>query len=780
MVVKKNYLKTVWREIRGSLPRFLAIFCITALGVGFLAGLLSTTPDMRASADAYYDEKRLMDIRLLSSMGFCAEDVTAVEQTGGVQAAEGGKSADLLVQLEDGDTVVARVHGVDMQAQRRESCLNQIEVLEGRFPEKAGECLILLEKVPLEGTEIGKKLVFAPDNADLDDKVCETEMTVTGVAVCPYYMSLEREQADIGNGRLGMILFVPMEQMAFDYYTEIYASVEDAAGQQAFTDAYQGMVDDAASQLKVLAKTQVSVRRGQIIEQAQADLQKARDEYESKKAETEQKLEDAWQEILDGRAEIAVGDRDLRRAERQLREGRVQLEQQKTDGQAQLDASAAQLEEGEKQYADGLAQYNEGKAQLEEARARLDEAEPQIQQVRLLIAAGMPVSEEMQAALDQYEEGLAQYEAGYAESEAARVQLEQARADLDEGKRQLDEGRAAYEQGIADGQAKLEKAARDIESGRKKLEKARAALSEGEQEYEEGKAEAEEKLLDAEYQIRDAEAEISKIETPKWYVLTRKENVAYASFESNAEKVAAIAKVFPFFFFLVALLVTLTTMTRMVEEERTQIGTLKALGYSSGVIAFKYVLYAGLAGVLGSAFGLAIGLRLFPAVIWNAYGILYTLPPMTYHFNPRYALLSSLSLNYNSLTDISILGGCLQLKELSFTNNQIADISALASLNNLEIIDFSYNNVYALPEWNQTSALRVVQGSHNSVSSIYMLGGMSNLTYVSMDYNKLTDISALANCQNLVQVNVYGNTIGDVSTLTSHSIIVNYDPTLQQ
>lgn len=142
-------------------------------------------------------------------------------------------------------------------------------------------------------------------------------------------------------------------------------------------------------------------------------------------------------------------------------------------------------------------------------------------------------------------------------------------------------------------------------------------------------------------------------------------------------------------------------------------------------------------------------------------------------------LLSSLSLNYNALTNISALGACLQLKELSFTNNQITDISALASLDNLEIIDFSYNNIYALPDWKQTSALRVVQGSHNSVSSIYMLGGMSNLTYVSMDYNKLTDISVLANCPNLVQVNVYGNTIGDVSALTAHSIIVNYDPTLQ-
>lgn len=142
-------------------------------------------------------------------------------------------------------------------------------------------------------------------------------------------------------------------------------------------------------------------------------------------------------------------------------------------------------------------------------------------------------------------------------------------------------------------------------------------------------------------------------------------------------------------------------------------------------------------------------------------------------------LLSSLSLNSNNLSDVSALGNCTQLKELSFTDNHISDISALASLQNLEIIDFSYNSIYALPEWPKTSALRVVQGSYNAVSSIYMLGGMPNLTYVSMDYNKLTDISALAECPNLVQVNVFGNAIGDVSALTAHSIIVNYDPTLQ-
>lgn len=644
MVVKKNYFRIIWREIRGSVSRFFAIFCITALGVGFLAGLLSTTPDMRVSADAYYDKSRLMDIRLLSTMGFCLEDVEAVAETEGIRLAEGGKSADLLVQLENGDTVAARVHGVDMQAQQEKSGLNQLELLQGRFPENAGECLVLLEKVPLEGTEIGKALVFSADNPDLEDTVSRTDMTVTGIASCSYYMSLEREQASIGNGKLSMILFVPIEQFSFDYYTEIYASVEGAEAFQAFTDRYQDSVDLVVDRLEELAETQPSVRRAQIIGQAQEELQSARDEFESQKAEAEQELEDAWQEILDGRAEIAAGERDLSRARTQFRDGRTALQQQRISGKAQLDESAAQLEAGEKEYADGLARYNEGKADLDAAKLALDEAKPQIDQIRVLVTAGLPVNEEMQAALDQYDAGVAQYEAGAAELEAAYTQLTQSRAQLDEGHEQLKAGRAAYETGIADAEAQLAQAERDIASGSQTLEEAKIKLADGEREYEAGKAEADEKLLDAEYQIRDAEAEIAKIETPKWYVLSRRENVAYVSFESNAEKVAAIARVFPFFFFLVAMLVTLTTMTRMVEEERTQIGTLKALGYSAGAITLKYVLYAGLASLLGSAVGLAIGLQLFPSVIWKAYGIMYTLPPLIYRLNPQYALVSAFAL----------------------------------------------------------------------------------------------------------------------------------------
>ena len=641
MVVNRTFIKSIYREIRGTLPRFAAIFCIAALGVGFLAGLLSTTPDMRDSADIYYDESGLMDIRLLSTMGFCEEDIQAVAGTGGIARAQGVKSSDLLVQLSDGDSVVARVHGVDMSLLEKGEGINTVELLEGRFPQSADECLVLLEKVPHESTGVGDTITFSPDNADLQDTVTQTELTITGVISTSYYMSLEREQADIGNGRLGLILYAPMELMAFDYYTDIFALVEGAAALDTFSDEYAALADGASDALENLAETQVNVRRDQIIGDAQAELDDAKAEYEREKADAEQQLDDAWQEILDARAEIATGERDLSRARRQTQDGLAQLETERENGQAELDARQAELEAGEAQYADGLAQYEAALAQLEQSRAELDAAAPLIAQIEQMIAAGMEIDEQMQAQLDGYYAGLAAYENGAAQLEQTRLTLEGTRAQLDEGAAQLAAGRESFASQIAEAERELRQAQADIAAGERELEDARVQLAEGEAEYEEGRAEAEEKLLDAEYQIRDAEQEIAQIETPKWYVLTREELVSWVSFDSNAEKVAAIAKVFPIFFFLVAALVTLTTMTRMVEEQRTQIGTLKALGYSRGTIALKYVVYAGLAGLLGCAVGLGIGLLLFPSIIWEAYSMLYTLPQLHYSFQPQYALLSA-------------------------------------------------------------------------------------------------------------------------------------------
>ncbi|MEG2193073.1 MAG: FtsX-like permease family protein, partial [Oscillospiraceae bacterium] len=227
-------------------------------------------------------------------------------------------------------------------------------------------------------------------------------------------------------------------------------------------------------------------------------------------------------------------------------------------------------------------------------------------------------------------------------------QLNDGQSALNANRQNVDKMRADANAQIANGYAQLAQGRRDLESGRaeyakgeRELTKAKKKLADGKAEYESEKAKADKKLSDAREEIDDAQKKIDDLEMPEWYVLTREENMSAASFKSNTQKVEAIAKVFPIFFFLVAALVALTTMTRMVEEERLQIGTLKALGYSKSTIMAKYIFYALVASVLGSITGLAIGFKLFPTVIWNAYTMMYTLPKLYCPWNLNYALFSS-------------------------------------------------------------------------------------------------------------------------------------------
>lgn len=212
-----------------------------------------------------------------------------------------------------------------------------------------------------------------------------------------------------------------------------------------------------------------------------------------------------------------------------------------------------------------------------------------------------------------------------------RAQLADAKAELDSGYAQVD-AQAAQMREAGYPEAMIEQS----------LAGARAELDAGLAEYEEHLAQAEAELADAEQKLLDAEQQLADVPSGEWYVMTREDNLSFASFEGNAQKIAAIAVVFPVFFFMVAVLVALTTMTRMVEEQRVQIGTFKALGYSNSAIMYKYILYAGSATLFGSAVGLGVGMQFFPAVLWNAYGIMYNLPPLLTPFRLNYALIAFL------------------------------------------------------------------------------------------------------------------------------------------
>lgn len=747
--VNKTYGKSIFRTIKSSLSRFVAILAIVALGVGFLAGLLSSPVDMRHSADHYYDQTRMYDARIISTLGLTEDDLATVKAVDGVEAVMPAYDTDLVLvtSQEDSASYTTRMHSLpeDTSADS-EGYLNQLTLIEGRMPEEAGECVIVLTKSFSGDTEwIGQTLRQDPDGEAAEG--LPDEFTVVGTVRSAAYLSMESESTTAGSGTLDLIAYTVPATFDMDYYTAFYLTVENTAGMDSFSQEYEDTVQAVMDQLEPIGEERSQARYEQLVGDAQAELDDARAEYEQEKADAEAELDDAKKKLEDGEAELADSQQQLEDAKAEIDSGWAELNQQKESfnsqtaaaqqqindgyaqvqsGQAQLDAGKAQLDSAQAQLDQGYAQLsqteqtlNESKAQLDASKAQLDATKSQLDSLtqgkealfQAAAAAGLPVSDtsdagalslisqleaaspelgqqfaalkeglnalaaqgtdttaalaawqegdaQYQAGLAQYEEGLSQYQtakaqldASQAELDTQRQSLESQQATLNSTKAQLDQSSAQLQQGIqtaqsefASAEAQLNDAQVQYDDGLVQLEEGRQEIQDGWTDYNEGYEEAQQQFADAEEELADAESQIRDIEEGQWYLYTRADNTSYSSYDSNADKIAAIATVFPLFFFLVAALVALTTMTRMVEEERQQIGTMKALGYSTAKIAWKYLLYAAIASVAGSVIGLAVGSWLFPYIIINAYNIMYDIPQALTPFNLPFGLASSLSM----------------------------------------------------------------------------------------------------------------------------------------
>jgi len=627
--VKRTFRKNIKREITKSLSRFMAILAIVALGVGFLAGLMATTPDMRFSADKYYDDTNTMDIRVISTLGLTNKDVDAIKSIDSILSVMPAYSVDALLTGTNHDSIVAKIHSIPLD---NPSYQNQVILVDGRMPENPGECVVEHKNLLGSPITIGDKLMVSDEtvsekghSANIEDKLSVNQFEVVGVVQSAQYFSVERERSTVGNGTVGLIMYAPEDSFSYDVYTDIYATVNGAMELDTFSTKYENLVNDTIDEIETVSKGQITLRYNEIIDEANSKLEDAKREYNDKKAETEKELQDALDEINNGKKEIADAETEIADGYKKLSDGQQELTKQKSDFKAQINEKQKEITEGKKKIADG-------KIELEAFKMTLDEASPKIEEIKPLAQTNPQIAEEVA----KYDASVKQYNLSLEEINKKEQELIAGEKLLNDNIKEANEKFNLAEQELTDSKIKLEDA-------QKELAAAKIDLENGIKKYNDGKKEADEKLGDAEKKLNDAEYEIKKLEQPEWYILDRHSNLAYESFTSNAQKVEAIAKVFPIFFFLVAALVALTTMTRMVEEERTQIGTLKALGYSKSTIAFKYMLYAGLASILGSIIGLLVGFKLFPTVIWNAYEMMYTLPPLITQFNIKYALISSLT-----------------------------------------------------------------------------------------------------------------------------------------
>ena len=337
-------------------------------------------------------------------------------------------------------------------------------------------------------------------------------------------------------------------------------------------------------------------------------------------------------------------------------------------GEDQSEQTAAQRAKLEQQRADTAAQRSALVQQRGKVSAQLSELQSQLAALSTVSSGSIAANKQQ---LDQgradYESGKQQLSAGYRDLRDGKKELDKAKKELDEApqkladakqeladaRKELDDGWKEYydgEEKYADGEKELADAYRELTDGEKDYR-------EGLREYEDGKAEADEKIADAEEKIADARRKVADIESCEWYLFSRSYNPGYTGYGQDAERMANLASVFPVIFFLVAALVCLTTMTRMVEEQRVQIGSLKAMGYSGLAISRKYLLYGLLPSLTGGVFGLVIGYILFPKMIFTAYQIMYQMPNIelrAYGGISAYSLLAAVA-----CTTLATLWACL-------------------------------------------------------------------------------------------------------------------------
>ncbi len=578
MKLQHNRIMTdALREIRHTRSRFLSLLVLSALSVCFLAGLRATAPDMKNSADLYFDQQRLMDLRITSTLGLTEEDAAALERQEGVLAVERACTVDAMVHLTDDDYIVKALSFTES------SGLNAPKLVEGRLPQTAGECLVeplLLEET---GLSLGDAIALDTGSGSYEDALALEKFTIVGTANSPLYIGVDRGTSSLGTGQVSAFVLLPLEAFTLETYTDFYLQVEGAQDLNSYSDAYTQWIDDFSDSLEPFADQRARMRGDEVIGEANEALADAEAELSDAQAEAEAELSDAWAQLEEGRADLDEGWAEYRDGVRELNDQVAQAEQEIADGQGELD--------------EALSELNDGEQELTDARADLDE-------------------------------GWTEYYDGLAELEDARQTLAEETADaqleLSDALAQLQDGETEYRDGL--------------------------------QEYREGEAEAQEQIADAQKELEQARRDIAEIEACQWYLLDRNTNAGYVSYSMDADRMGNLASVFPLIFFLVAALVCLTTMTRMVEEQRVTIGGLKALGYSKGAIAVKYVGYGFLASALGSLIGLAVGLTLLPWIICNAWNIIYTLGEVQYGLEPVTSSLACLAA-VGTVT-LSALGAC--------------------------------------------------------------------------------------------------------------------------
>ncbi len=637
--MKKALNKDILRDILKSKGRYFSIMLIVALGVAFFSGIKVSPKVMRNTVDNYYDDYNFMDVEVISTLGLTDDDVDAIKKLDTVEGVFPTYSMDVITNVKDQDRVL-KVHALptyDLSNDNKDY-INRVKLIKGRLPKNSGECVVLKPKYDHLNLKIGKTIKIKSGTEDkLSENLKKDNYKIVGLVETPYYLSYEFGNSSIGSGSVDGIMLVPQNDFKTEAYTEMYITAKGAKEQTSFYQDYKDTVKKTEDQIDKITDERIEHRYNEVAGEATDELNKAKKEYNDKKKETEDKINKAEKELKDGKQKIKDGKQELKTK-------KAETKKQIKDGFKKLDSAEAQLKSGRKQYEAAKKEFESKKqqanSQISSAESQLAPLKSNIDSLKSNISglesqlSNPSISEEEKATLTRtisaYKEKLSalegQYNERYAKIQSIKNQIKSGEKKLARTKAELDRNQKKIKTERSKLYTMEEKAEKEFKKAEEELVKNEKKLVDSEKELEKAKNEAKDEFKKAEKDLKEAEDEIKKIEKPEWYVLNRDKQYSAAEYGGCADSIDALAGIFPVFFVLVAALVALTTMTRMVDEQRINIGTLKGLGYTPGMIAKKYIVYAMSASAIGSIIGLIVGYTVFPTIIYNAYAIMYTVP----------------------------------------------------------------------------------------------------------------------------------------------------------
>ena len=662
--MKTALFKDGIKEIKNSYKRFISILLIVLLGVGFFAGIKVASPDMKKTLDEYFDGLNVMDVQVISTLGLTNDDINAIRNIDNVEEVEGTYQTDATVKVEEEEVIV--------KLETFSESINKLELVDGRLPENEKECVVEQRFLTETGHEIGDEIEIevediTNDNGEKEEVLRNSNVTIVGVVKSPLYISTDRGNTKLGSGVIDYYVYISKENLNVDIYTNIYLTVANAKELNTTSNKYSEKVSEVKDELENISDERREARYNELYDNANSKIQDAQKELDLEKEKAEKELKDAEDKLKSGKEEIENGKKEIESnreeansnfnlAERKIEEAKSTLKVNEENFEKEREKANTQI----KEYEEQLETLEQTQKQLQTAQNNLSESQKKLEELKYQLEQTTS-DEEKKVIQKQINEIEVKIQTLQGTITIIKNELQnQGIADLDGTISSIKSGINTAKKELEDGEKKLENAKKQIEKSEEelkeqkeftynqlnqaetKIENYEKELEEGEKELENARKEFQEKIEEAENKLLEAKEELNKIERPEWFILDRDQNVGYASYVQDTDRVANLAEVFPVVFFLVAALISLTSMSRMVEEQRVQIGTLKALGYSKRQIVSKYLIYASLATLIGGIIGLFIGFNWLPKIIADMYGMVYTLPSVILEFNIQIAFIGML------------------------------------------------------------------------------------------------------------------------------------------